>query len=97
MKVTIIDALVNDDADYEFITDNAMHNTLNELFKWAEESNVNVSFTKEYDKQGYGLRLLVKATFENQDDYALFKLAFEGKPFNKIDINKDMEGRFIHG
>ena len=97
MKVTIIDALVNDNADYEFITDNAMHNTLNDLFKWAEESDVNVAFTKEYDKEGYSLRLLVKATFESKEDYALFKLAFDGKPFNKIDINPNMEGRFVHG
>ena len=97
MRVLVIDAHVNDSSDYEFITDNAMHNTLNALWDWAGKSSVNISFTKEYEKEGYGLKLLVWADFENEEDYALFKLAFSGKPFNKLDINSDMEGRFVCG
>ena len=97
MKVLIIDSIVNDSADYEFITENAMHNTLRSLWDWAGKSSVSISFTKEYEKEGYGLRLLVWAEFENKEDYALFKLAFTGKPFNKLDINSDLEGRFVCG
>ena len=59
MKVLIIDSIVNDSADYEFITDNAMHNTLRSLWDWAGKSSVNISFTKEYEKEGYGQTLAV--------------------------------------
>lgn len=72
--VCVIRANVNDDADYEYMTDNAIHNTLQPYWKWAEDAGVNVEFTKEYDRQGYGLELLVIAKFDCDRDCKDFQI-----------------------
>jgi hypothetical protein len=96
MKVRIIEAKLKDDGDYDYIYDNAVHNTLNEYWKWAETSKGTVSFKKEYEDIGYTLTLCVDAVFEEPEDYALFKITYGGKPFTKLQINNMMEGQFVH-
>ena len=97
VKVKVIEAVVNDDGDYDYIHDSAMHNTLAEFFKWSKEAGVKISFEKEYDDSDYSLKLIVWAVLDNKEDYGYFKLMFNGAPFNKMDIKTDNEWRFIHG
>jgi len=73
-SICIIKANVNDDADYEYLTENALHNTLRPYWKWAEDANVEVTFTQEYDRQGFGLEMLVYANFENDQDCKDFQI-----------------------
>jgi hypothetical protein len=97
MKVRIIEANVKDDGDYDYIYDNAMQNTLEHLWKWAEHSKGTVSFEKSFEDIGYTLTLCVDAVFDEPEDYAVFKLAYGGKPYTKLQLNNMMEGKFIHG
>ena len=97
MRVRIIEARLKDSSDYDFIYDNAVHNTLGDYWKWAETSSGTVSFEKNWNDEGVYLVLEVDAVFEEPDDYALFKLTYGGKPFTKLQINNDMEGEFPHG
>jgi len=73
-RLCVISANVNEDADYEYLTENAIHNTLQPYWKWAEEASVDVTFTQEYDRQGFGLQLLVFATFECDQDRKDFQV-----------------------
>jgi hypothetical protein len=95
LKVKVIEAVINDDSDYDYITDSAMHNTLADFFKWSKEAGVKISFEKEFDNSDYSLKLIVWAILDNKEDYGYFKLMFDGAPFNKLDIKSDFEGRFI--
>ena len=97
MKVRIIEATIKDDGDYDYIYDNAVQNTLNSYWKWAETSKGTVSFEKSFEDIAYKLTLCVDAVFEDKEDYALFKLAFNGKPYSKLNLNNMMEGEFVHG
>ena len=97
MKVRIIEAAVKDDGDYDYIYDNAVHNTINEYWKWAETSKGTVSFEKSWEDGSAFPKLCVDAVFEEPEDYALFKITYGGKPFTKLDINNMMEGEFVHG
>ena len=97
MKVRIIEANVKDDSDYDYIYDNAMQNTLEYLWKWAEHSKGTVSFEKSFEDIGYTLTLCVDAVFDQPEDYAVFKLAYDGKPYTKLELNNMMEGKFVHG
>jgi|TARA_R110001592_G_scaffold105459_2_gene296568 hypothetical protein len=93
MKIRIIAARVKDDADYDWIYDQALQNTLNDYFKWAEPYNGNISFIKSWGDPAYDLILNVDAKFEDKETFALFKLTYGDRPFNKLDTNK-ME--FVH-
>ena len=94
-KTKLIECTINDSSDYDYIYDNAVHNTLRKYFKWSEISDVNVNFTKSYDEQGYGLLVVVHAEFQSKEDYALFKLNFDPEPLNKLVIN-NLESYFEH-
>ena len=96
MQIRVIEAAVKDDGDYDYIYDNAVQNTLNEYWKWAETSKGTVSFQKSYNDIGFRLTLCVDAVFEEPEDYALFKLRFGVKPFTKLQLNNMMEGTFEH-
>ena len=97
MKIRVIQASIKDDGDYDYIYDNAVQNTLNEYWTWAETSKGTVSFEKSYEDIGYTHTLCVDAVFEDKEDYALFKLTYSGKPYTKLQLNNMMEGEFIHG
>ena len=56
-KIRVIEARVKDDSDYDYIHDQAMHNTLRKYFKWAEESGADVSFNKSWGEGDYSLTL----------------------------------------
>ena len=96
MKVRIIEANVKDDGDYDYIYDNAMQNTLEHLWKWAENSKGTVSFEKSFEDIGYTLTLCVDAIFEDKEDFALFKLTFSEMPFTRLNITPEMEGYFVN-
>ena len=96
MQIRVIEAAVKDDGDYDYIYDNAVQNTLNEYWKWAETSKGTVSFQKSYNDIGFRLTLCVDAVFEEPEDYGLFKLRFGVKPFTKLQLNNMMEGTFEH-
>lgn len=96
IKIKIIDAHVNDSSDYDYIVDTAIHNTLADLFKWAEESGASLNFMKKYLTEDYGLKLSVDAEFDTAEDLALFKLTFGDVPCNKLVIDgEDMEAKFV--
>lgn len=95
-KHKVIKAVVNDSSDYEFITDQGIHNTLRSIWQWADRNSVKVSFEKTYnDDLVYGLELNVNGTFEHKEDLALFKITYGSQPFNKLQMNND-EPEFIH-
>ena len=96
IKIKIIDAHVNDSSDYDYIIDTAIHNTLADLFKWAEDSGAKLTFMKKYLTEEYGLKLRVDAEFDSPEDVALYKLTFGDIPCNKLVIDgEDMEAKFV--
>jgi|TARA_R110001606_G_scaffold398076_1_gene576275 hypothetical protein len=94
MKLRIIDATIKDDSDYDYLHDQAIHNTLRKYFKWAEESNADINFTKSYGEESYSLSLYVDAVFKNIEDYAQFKLSFDKHPYTQLKMTPNMEGYF---
>mgnify|MGYP001276098582 CR=1 FL=1 len=96
MQIRVIEAAVKDDGDYDYIYDNAVHNTLNDYWTWAETSKGTVSFVKSWEEDSAFPKLCVDAVFEEPEDYALFKLRFGNKPFTKLQLNNMMEGHFEH-
>lgn len=97
MKHNIIKAVVNDSADYEFITDQGIHNTLQNIWQWSDKNDIEISFTKDYtDNFVHGLELIVEAEFKHPEDLALYKISFGFEPFNKLDMANG-EPEFIHG
>tara|TARA_B100000035_G_C21006420_1_gene557495 strand:+ start:852 stop:1151 length:300 start_codon:yes stop_codon:yes gene_type:complete len=94
-KVNVINCKIKDDSDFDYIYDNAIHNTMAEYFKWAECCEEGVRFEKSYtDKEDYNFSLIVDAVFDSNKDMALFKLAFGDKPLNKLVIKDGMEAYF---
>jgi len=94
-KLQVVNCKVKDDSDFDYIYDNAIHNTLAEYFKWSECCEEGVRFEKSYtDKEDYSLSLMVDAVFDNKKDMALFKLAFGDKPKQKLIIKDGMEAYF---
>ena len=93
-KHRIIECNVTDSSDWDWIYDEAVQNTLANYFKWAEENDSDVNFEKSWGDVSYSLTMNVDAKFDNKDTYALFKLSFGNKPYNKLDT-KTME--FTHG
>ena len=75
-KQTIIECGVSDDADYEWLFDQAMYNTLEDYFAIADKMDIKAQFTKSYeDNLINGLTLKVEAKFDSETDLAAFKLA----------------------
>ena len=93
-KHRIIEAIIKDDSDHDYIHDQAIHNTIRKYFKWANQSEVDINFTKSYSEESYSLSLCVDAIFKNIEDYALFKLSFDKHPYTQLKITSDMEGYF---
>ena len=59
MKIKIIDCPINDSSDYDYLIDNALHNTLRDHFKISEQIGGDVNFVKTYDdKDPFSLRLV---------------------------------------
>jgi len=77
-KELLVSAYINDSADYDFIVDEAIQNTLKPYFEFKDTNNVDVSYEKSYDKSGYGLMLQIKAVFLEQEELAMFRLRFAG-------------------
>lgn len=77
-KELLISAYINDSADYDFVVDEAIQNTLKPYFEFKDTNNVDVSYEKSYDKSGYGLMLQIKAVFLEQEELAMFRLRFSG-------------------
>jgi len=86
-KHRIIECNVNDSSDWDWIYDEAVQNTLKEYFKWADDNNGNINFEKSWADVSYTLTMQVDANFEDKDTYALFKLSFGNKPYNKLNVN----------
>ena len=93
-KHRIIECNVKDSSDYDWLYDNAVQNTLESYFKWADSYKGSVHFEKSWADVSYGLTLQVDAKFDNADTFAIFKLTYGHKPFNRLDT-KTME--FTHG
>ena len=54
----IIEAPINDNSDYDWMYDSALHNTLRTHFEWAKKSKIDIAFEKSYDgESGYSLTL----------------------------------------
>ena len=69
----IIDSVVTDNADYEWMTENGIHNTLKPYWQWAEESGAHLEFEVRYpDSNTWGITLQVFALFMNDADYRDF-------------------------
>ena len=92
----IIKAIVTDDGDYEYITDQGIHNTLKSIWKWADKNDVEINFVKSYaDNFVHGLELNVQAVFKYKEDLALYKITIGSQPYNKLTMNNDIP-LFIH-
>ena len=94
-SVCIINACVNDDADYEYVTENALHNTLQPYWKWADDADVNINFSAEYDKQGYNLMLIVVAKFDNEQDCKDFQVNHLGQFPHETMSNEGQKYYFV--
>ena len=95
-KHRIVQAPINDDGDYDFIWENAIHNSLGPFWKFADRAKGSVHFEKSFngDKDAYGgLELIIDAVFDEPTDLAYFKLEFD-LPYNNIEINGENESFF---
>jgi|TARA_R110001606_G_scaffold373837_1_gene531376 hypothetical protein len=91
----IIEATINDSADYDWMYDSALHNTLKEHFEWAKKSSIDLSFEKSYDgESGYNLMLCVDAKFTAPEDLALYKISFGFAPLKTFSMDNN-EPEFI--
>jgi hypothetical protein len=87
-RLTVIACSIADSSDYDYIVDNAVHNTLGPLWSWAEEQGIKISFEKSIDNDlaTISLRLRVDALFEEPAHYALFKLSFGELPYRSLSM-----------
>ena len=94
-RIPVISCAIADSSDYDYIVDNAIHNTLSPLWIWAEDQGVKISFEKSIneDVSTMSLRLKVDALFEETTHYALFKLSFSEMPYQKLSMG-DMQPIF---
>ncbi len=94
-KLPVISCSITDSSDYDYLVDNAIHNTLGPLWSWAEEQGVKISFEKNIDNDlnTMSLRLKVTALFEEHTHYALFKLSFSELPYKQFTM-KEMQPIF---
>lgn len=70
----IIDSVVSDNADYEWMTENGIHNTLKPYWQWAEDTDAHVEFEVRYpeDPKQWGMTIQVFALFDTDADYRDF-------------------------
>lgn len=69
----VIDSVVSDNADYEWMTENGIHNTLKPYWQWADETGAHVEFEVRYPhSKTWGVSLQVFALFKNDADYRDF-------------------------
>lgn len=94
-RLPVISCAISDSSDYDYMVDNAIHNTLGPLWSWAEEQGVKISFEKHMDNDvaSMSLRLRVEALFEEPTHYALFKLSFSELPYQRFSMG-DMQPIF---
>jgi hypothetical protein len=96
-KYRVVECPINDSADYDYIWESAIHNTLGPFWKFADTAKGNVHFEKRFDDgpDAYGgAVLIIDAVFDEQTDLAYFKLNFD-LPYDSIVISSDMETTFI--
>lgn len=96
-RCRIVQAPINDDSDYDYIWENAIHNSLGPFWKFAEEATGTVHFEKHFDESpdAYGgMELIIDAVFDNKTDMAYFKLEFD-LPYNHILIDDNLESKFV--
>lgn len=73
----VIDSNVSDNADYEWLTENGIHNTLKPYWDWAKETKVNLEFEVRYpESRTWGVNVQVFAIFNNDADYRDFVAQF---------------------
>lgn len=96
-KLRIAEVPINDSADYDYMWENAIHNSLGPFWKFAETSKSNIHFEKSFndspDAYG-GLVLHLDAVFEDRSDLAYFKLNFD-LPYNAMEVKPDLETIFV--
>lgn len=95
-KYRVVECPINDSADYDYIWENAIHNSLRPFWKFADNSNGTVSFEKSFDDgpDAYGgAVLIIDAVFDDPSDLAYFKLNFD-LPYNTIEMNDKLESFF---
>ena len=96
MKVKVIECVVKDDGDYDWLYDNAIQNTLKEKFDWADSCKGSLHFEKALvDNNHYMLTLHVDAIFDNKEDLALYRLTFGDDPLTKLVTEHNMESYFV--
>ena len=92
----IIEAPINDNSDYDWMYDSALHNTLRTHFEWAKKSKIDIAFEKSYDgESGYSLTLCVDAKFKTKSDLALYKISFGFTPLKIFKMDNVDEPEFI--
>ena len=89
-KFPVISCAIADSSDYDYLIDNAIHNTIDPLWSWAEEQGIKISFEKSMDNDvtTMSLRLKVTALFEEHTHYALFKLSFSELPYKQFTMKE---------
>jgi len=96
-RCRVVQAPINDDADYDYIWENAIHNSLGPFWEFAEKANGTIHFEKSFDhgQDAYGgTELVIDAVFDDQSDLAYFKLNFD-IPYNNIIIDDNLESFFV--
>ena len=96
-KAEVINAPISDSADYDYIVDTAIHNTIEPLWQKYTAKQLQFEVIRESSADTadtYGLTLKVVAMFHDIIDYADFKLSFTG-PYNTLQVNENMELSFV--
>lgn len=69
----VIDATVSDNADYEWVTEEGINNTLKTYWDWAQKNCVSLQFEIRYPQtHTWGNTINVYALFKNDVDYRDF-------------------------
>lgn len=94
-KLPVISCSIADSSDYDYLLDNAIHNTLGVIWKWADEQGINISFEKNIrdNPDTMALQLKVDALLEEPTHRALFKLSFNELPYTQFSM-KEMQPIF---
>ena len=94
-KLPVISCSIADSSDYDYLLDNAIHNTLGAIWKWADEQGIVISFEKSIDDNPstMALQLKVNALLEEPTHRALFKLSFIELPYTQF-LMKEMQPIF---
>ena len=94
-QIPVISCSIADSSDYDYLLDNAIHNTLGAIWKWADEQGINISFEKNIrdNPDTMALQLKVDALLEEPTHRALFKLSFNELPYTQFSM-KEMQPIF---